>query len=119
MYIYMNIHFLFFFPFTHSTHTHKMSESIFALHYPQGVQLSPFTTTLLDRLCDKHTAITFDEVTLEDRPSDMHPNDVELGTYVSRNIQLKGCGVLSAAMDTVPVWNVEMCVCMCNIMGVD
>jgi IMP dehydrogenase/GMP reductase len=37
----------------------------------------------------KRTAITFDEITLEDKPSDLHPNDVSLKSFVTRKIALK------------------------------
>ncbi len=48
-----------------------------------------------------HQSITFDEVTLADRPANVHPNNVSLETYITKNIKLKGCGIVSAAMDTV------------------
>lgn len=50
---------------------------------------------------NRHRAITFDETTLEDGPSNVHPNEVNLDTYLTKKIKLKGCGIMSAAMDTV------------------
>jgi IMP dehydrogenase len=49
----------------------------------------------------KRKALTFDDITLEDKPSNYIPNDVNLSTFVTRNYQLKGAGIISAAMDTV------------------
>tara|TARA_R110002050_G_scaffold39802_17_gene97770 strand:- start:903 stop:1544 length:642 start_codon:yes stop_codon:yes gene_type:complete len=64
----------------------------------------PINSAIVDTLnyfAKIRKAITFDEVTLEDKPSDYHPSDVDLRTHVTRNISLGGCGILSAAMDTV------------------
>jgi hypothetical protein len=78
----------------------KMSKS-FVEVYPDGVQLSPTVMELFERKRLGREAVTFDEVTLEDKPSDFHPNDVDVKSFISRKISLKGCGLLSAAMDTV------------------
>lgn len=45
-------------------------------------------------------ALTFDDVTLLPGLSDVHPNDVDLGTRLTRGIRLN-VPILSAAMDTV------------------
>jgi IMP dehydrogenase/GMP reductase len=102
---------------------------LFQKQYPNGVELSPDVISLFDGLRAKRQAITFDETTLEDKPSDFHPADVKLQSFATRNIVLKGlkrenkrrnfipllsprtnqlikqkkkaCGIMSAAMDTV------------------
>jgi IMP dehydrogenase len=63
--------------------------------------LSASTAQVMDELRLRRQAVTFDEITLADRPSSLHPNDTRLHSWVSRNIRLKGCGIMSAAMDTV------------------
>eukprot|EP00462_Mataza_sp_D1_P015831 CAMPEP_0175171994 /NCGR_PEP_ID=MMETSP0087-20121206/31160_1 /TAXON_ID=136419 /ORGANISM="Unknown Unknown, Strain D1" /LENGTH=516 /DNA_ID=CAMNT_0016462963 /DNA_START=42 /DNA_END=1592 /DNA_ORIENTATION=+ len=68
--------------------------------YPNGVEISKDVEELLTRMAAKR-AITFDEITLSDRPVEFHPNDVALRSFVTRNVSLKGCGIMSAAMDTV------------------
>lgn len=50
---------------------------------------------------EKRRAVTFDEITLSDQPVEFHPNDVQLSSFITRKIKLKGCGLMSAAMDTV------------------
>jgi len=45
-------------------------------------------------------ALTFDDVLLVPGSSDVHPNDVDLGTQIAKGIRL-GIPLLSAAMDTV------------------
>jgi len=64
-------------------------------------ELNESTVALLNSLLSRRQAITFDEITLADRPSSVHPNDTRLHSWVSRHIKLKGCGIMSAAMDTV------------------
>lgn len=63
--------------------------SSFATAYPKGVQLSESTVAVMEKMRKKRTAITFDEITLEDKPSDLHPNDVSLKSFVTRKISLK------------------------------
>lgn len=41
--------------------------------YPNGVQLSADVQQLMNQSKDHRQALTFDEVTLEDKPSDFHP----------------------------------------------
>ena len=45
-------------------------------------------------------ALTFDDVLLEPALSEVLPNDVDVGTRLTREIEL-GIPLLSAAMDTV------------------
>lgn len=47
------------------------------------------------------TAITFDDITFRDQPSNIHPNDTILTTNVTSNYKLKIGGLVSSAMDTV------------------
>lgn len=44
---------------------------------------------LMERHCNSMTAITFDEVTLQDQPSDYHPNDVQMRSFITPKISLK------------------------------
>lgn len=69
--------------------------------YPKGLALSEDTFTILQNKSAKRRAVTFDEVTLSDQPVEFHPNDVQLSSFITRKIKLKGCGIMSAAMDTV------------------
>ena len=52
--------------------------------YPHGIQLSDDTIQVMETKSKNREAITFDEVTLEDKPSDFHPNDVK---YVLRKVR--------------------------------
>jgi len=79
----------------------KTPTNNFATLFPKGVQLSQDVIDLFEAKRKQRQAMTFDELTLEDKPSDFHPNDVSLVSFVTRKIALKGCGILSAAMDTV------------------
>jgi IMP dehydrogenase len=83
--------------------------------YSKGVQLSSEITKMMDDLRAKRKAIAFDEVTLEDKPSNYHPSDVNVTGFVTRKICLKGCGILSAAMDTVT--EAEMALAMAKMGG--
>jgi len=73
----------------------------FVSRFPHGVQLSGDVIDLFEQKRVQKQAMTFDELTLEDKPSEFHPNDTSLVSFVTRKIALKGCGILSAAMDTV------------------
>lgn len=68
------------------TEAQKMT---FQSRYPNGVELSEDVIGLLTEKSKQKQAITFDEVTLEDKPSDFHPNDVNLHSFVTRKIALK------------------------------
>jgi len=69
--------------------------------YPKGLKLSENAFKVLKNKSDKRVAVTFDEITLSDQPVEFHPNDVQLSSFITRKIKLKGCGIMSAAMDTV------------------
>ncbi|PRP81444.1 inosine 5'-monophosphate dehydrogenase, partial [Planoprotostelium fungivorum] len=86
--------------------------------YPKGVQLSDDVKQLLDHSRTTRQALTFDEVTLEDKPSDFHPNDCSLHSFVTRNIRLKSCGILSAAMDTVTERDMALAMAKMGGMGI-
>jgi hypothetical protein len=79
----------------------------FADTFPHGLELSEETVGLLNRKSKKREALTFDEVTLEDKPSMFHPNEVNVRSFITRKISLKSCGILSAAM--VPHSRVHAC----------
>lgn len=65
-----------------------------------SVFINPHNDDIMKLNKKNKVALTFDDITLEDKPSLYHPNDVNLDTFVTRNIKIKGC-ILSAAMDTV------------------
>ncbi len=76
---------------------------------------SPYVYNLVAQSNEKMTALTFDDVTLRDLPSDVHPNDVNVNTWLTPRICLKNGGILSAAMDTVT--GVDMAVAMAKNGG--
>lgn len=60
-------------------------------------------------------AVTFDEVTFQDRPSDVHPNTVNLDSNLTKKIKLR-VPVISSPMDTVS--EKEMCLAMAKAGGI-
>ncbi|KAL6077120.1 Inosine-5'-monophosphate dehydrogenase [Balamuthia mandrillaris] len=86
--------------------------------FPKGVELSQAMQDLFEEKRRSRTALTFDELTLEDKPSDFHPNDVNLRSFVTRRIALKGAGILSAAMDTVTEENMALSMAQMGGLGV-
>jgi IMP dehydrogenase len=92
-----------------------LAEPAFFEVLPEGVKLSRDVETVLTNKSAKKKAVTFDEVTLADQPVEFHPNDVNLKTWVTRRIVLKGSGLISAAMDTVT--EKEMALAMAKIGG--
>jgi hypothetical protein len=67
----------------------EAQKKTFQSRYPNGVELNEDVISLLTEKSKQKQAITFDEVTLEDKPSDFHPNDVNLHSFVTRKISLK------------------------------
>lgn len=49
---------------------------------------------------------------------EFHPNDVVLKSYATRSIQLKGCGIMSAAMDTVTEKDLALAMAKMGGMGI-
>jgi len=96
---------------------HKNMET-FATVYPKGVQLSEPILSLLEQKRKERQGLAFDEITLEDKPSDFHPNDVKLHSFITRKIALKGCGILSAAMDTVTEERLALAMAKVGGMGI-
>jgi IMP dehydrogenase len=86
--------------------------------FPKGLPLSDAIKQLFDANGAKRTAVTCDEVTLEDKPSDFHPNQISLTTWVTRRIRLKGCGILGAAMDTVTEQEMALALAKLGGMGI-
>lgn len=66
-----------------------------------SVKVNHNVASLMQSKVVEHLALTFSDVTLEDKPSDIHPNQVNLDSWITPKIKLKGCGIMSAAMDTV------------------
>jgi len=95
-----------------------MSKKTFQDEYPNGVELSEDIVNLMELKRKEKQAITFDETTLEDKPSDFHPNDIKLHSWVTRNIMLKGCGIMSAAMDTVTEREMALTMAKMGGMGI-
>jgi len=58
------------------------------------------TIKLFGKLEDQNRAITFDEITIEDKPSEIHPNDIIVKTKLTKNITLN-IPIISSCMDTV------------------
>jgi len=96
---------------------HKNKET-FATVYPKGVQLSEPILSLLEQKRKERQGLAFDEITLEDKPSDFHPADVKLHSFITRKIALKGCGILSAAMDTVTEERLALAMAKVGGMGI-
>jgi len=90
----------------------------FASKFPSGVLLSQEVIDLFEQHRLKRQAMTFDELTLEDKPSEFHPNDTSLVSFVTRKIALKGCGILSAAMDTVTEREMALAMAQMGGMGI-
>jgi len=86
--------------------------------FPRGVQLSVATVSILDQKRKEKQALAFDEITLEDKPCNFHPNDVKLHSFITRKIALKGCGILSAAMDTVTEGRLALAMAKVGGMGI-
>jgi len=97
---------------------YQMLPSPFEIIYPNGIILNQNTIELFERNREAKVALTFDEVTLEDKPTNLHPNEVELSSFVTRKIQLKGCGILSAAMDTVTECGMALAMAKIGGLGV-
>jgi IMP dehydrogenase len=79
------------------------------------VALSPDIVDMLEARTRDRVAVTFDELTLEDKPSSVHPNDVVHRTFITARIRVR-TGILSAPMDTVT--EPEMALAMAKMGGV-
>lgn len=88
----------------------------FSANNPAGVVLSVDNVIFLSEESEKHHALTFDEITLSDQPVDFRPDEVTLATHISTNIQITGCGIMSAAMDTVT--EKELALAMAKMGGI-
>lgn len=66
-----------------------LPQKTFQSVYPKGIELSADVVDLLEDKRKSKTAIAFDEITLEDKPSDFHPNDINLHSFVTRKILLR------------------------------
>lgn len=78
-------------------------------------ELSNNTIMLMEKLCNQKTAITFDEITFQDMPSEIQPSNVSLQTKITKSIYLKSGGIISSAMDTVT--EQEMALAMAKLGG--
>jgi len=90
----------------------------FSSVFPSGVILNEEVVSLLESKRKERQGLTFDEITLEDKPSDFHPQDVRLHSFITRKISLKGCGILSAVMDTVTEGKLALAMAKVGGMGI-
>ena len=81
-----------------------------------NVQVNPSVTRVFDSAYKKSTAITFDEITFEDKPSTIHPNDVDLSTHITTKYKIRSAGIISSPMDTVT--EKEMALAIAKMGGV-
>ena len=58
------------------------------------VELNPEIVKMMDKYFDSFKAISFDDVTFEKKPSNIHPDEVNLTVYLSKNISLKSGGMM-------------------------
>jgi IMP dehydrogenase len=63
-------------------------------------------------------AMTFDEVTFEDRPSAIHPSDVILTSKITTKYSLKSAGIMSSAMDTVTEKEMALAIAKMGGLGI-
>eukprot|EP01097_Dermamoeba_algensis_P003964 TRINITY_DN2666_c0_g1_i2.p1 TRINITY_DN2666_c0_g1~~TRINITY_DN2666_c0_g1_i2.p1 ORF type:complete len:550 (-),score=135.62 TRINITY_DN2666_c0_g1_i2:176-1825(-) len=84
----------------------------------QGVNLSKDVIDLMEKKRANREALSFDEITLEDKPSDLHPNQVKLHSFLTRRIKLKGSGICSAAMDTVTEKELALAIAKMGGLGI-
>jgi len=82
----------------------------------EPVNVNNIIRKLFDQNYQNRVAITFDEITFEDKPSEIHPNDVDTSSFITKNIKLKSAGILSAAMDTVT--EKELALAMAKMGGI-
>lgn len=81
-----------------------------------NVQVNPLVSKIFDSAYKKSTAITFDEITFEDKPSTIHPNDVDLSTHITTKYKIRSAGIISSPMDTVT--EKEMALAIAKMGGV-
>jgi len=82
------------------------------------ITINPENQEMMRRFKKESRAITFDDVTFEDKPSDLHPNDVLINSRITQNITLKTGGIMSAAMDTVTEAELALALAKMGGMGV-
>eukprot|EP01100_Stratorugosa_tubuloviscum_P001183 TRINITY_DN1264_c0_g3_i1.p1 TRINITY_DN1264_c0_g3~~TRINITY_DN1264_c0_g3_i1.p1 ORF type:complete len:612 (+),score=326.79 TRINITY_DN1264_c0_g3_i1:101-1936(+) len=87
----------------------------FEEEYKNGIELCKETINLMERLRSKRRATSFDEISLEDRITRVEPREVKVSSWITREWELKGGGIISAAMDTVT--EKEMCLAMAKMGG--
>jgi IMP dehydrogenase len=80
------------------------------------VTVNKYVTSVFDRLRSEFKSISYDDVTLQDLPSEIHPNEVNIESYITKNIKVKSCGILSAAMDTVT--SKDLALELCKMGGI-
>ncbi len=82
------------------------------------VRLNAATEKMMENFNENYKAVTFDEMTFEDGPSDIHPIDTNLTSHITKNISLKGGGIMSAAMDTVTEAELALALAKMGGMGI-
>lgn len=81
------------------------------------MKLNPITINLFNELRRNRLAITFDEITFEDKPSSIHPLDVKLNGKITKNISLKN-PIVSSPMDTVTERELALAMAKCGGVGI-
>ena len=84
----------------------------------KGISINPITYEFMEKQHQMRHALTFDDITLEDKPSYHIPNNVKLSTHVTKNFTLKGAGILSAAMDTITEGELALALAKMGGLGV-
>ncbi len=82
------------------------------------VAINPETEKMMNHFEGQFKAITFDDMTFEDKPSNLHPNDATLTSHITKNISLKMGGIISAAMDTVTEAELALSLAKMGGMGI-
>ena len=79
--------------------------------------ISVSVRALMERMRAEQRAVTFDDVSLADAPSAVHPNDVGLGAHITRKYRVP-VPLLGAAMDTVTEAELALELARCGGVGV-
>ena len=79
--------------------------------------ISVSVRALMERMRAEQRAVTFDDVSLADAPSAVHPNDVGLSAHITRKYRVP-VPLLGAAMDTVTEAELALELARCGGVGV-
>jgi IMP dehydrogenase len=82
------------------------------------IAINPKNEEMMRHFKKESRAITFDDVTFEDKPSNIHPTDALINSQLTKNISLKTGGIMSAAMDTVTEAELALALAKMGGMGI-